>query len=77
MIVELFVLMCVFVLFLKQPKCVFDGNCKIDANTRRFCPHCRLKKCFDVGMNRDLILGIYSVCVLKCSRIKCRVLQIQ
>jgi len=45
------------ILLLQQTKCIFDGNCKIDANTRRFCPHCRLKKCFDVGMNKDLILG--------------------
>lgn len=41
----------------KQGKCLFEGNCKIDINTRRFCPYCRLQKCFNVGMRKDLILG--------------------
>jgi len=38
-------------------KCLFDGNCKIDINTRRFCPFCRLKQCFSAGMKKELILG--------------------
>jgi len=40
-------------------KCLFDGQCKVDVNTRRFCPYCRLKQCFAAGMKKDLILGIY------------------
>jgi len=39
-------------------KCLFDGQCKVDVNTRRFCPYCRLKQCFAAGMKKDLILGI-------------------
>ncbi|ELT87173.1 hypothetical protein CAPTEDRAFT_121837, partial [Capitella teleta] len=41
----------------KKTKCLFEGGCKIDINTRRFCPHCRLEKCFTVGMKKELILG--------------------
>ena len=36
----------------KDFKCPFDGNCKIDLVTRRFCQKCRLKKCFDIGMKK-------------------------
>ena len=37
-------------------KCLFQGSCFIDIRTRRFCPHCRLKKCFDIGMRKEMIL---------------------
>ena len=50
-------LMCFRVCF-QQMKCLFDGRCKIDVNTRRFCPFCRLKQCFAAGMKKDLILGM-------------------
>lgn len=36
--------------------CLFQGNCQIDTRTRRFCPHCRLVKCYTVGMKKDMIL---------------------
>ncbi|CAG2173965.1 unnamed protein product [Oppiella nova] len=41
----------------KEFKCPFDGNCKIDLVTRRFCQRCRLKKCFDIGMKKEWILS--------------------
>ncbi|CAF0785841.1 unnamed protein product [Adineta steineri] len=31
-------------------------NCAINIKTRRDCSYCRLKKCFEVGMKKDLIL---------------------
>ncbi|CAG2113929.1 unnamed protein product, partial [Medioppia subpectinata] len=40
----------------KDFKCPFNGNCKIDAITRKFCQKCRLQKCFNSGMKKDLIL---------------------
>ncbi|GFR58101.1 nuclear hormone receptor HR96-like isoform X2 [Elysia marginata] len=36
--------------------CLFENKCVIDVRTRRFCPACRIKKCFSVGMNREMIL---------------------
>ncbi|KAL8609037.1 hypothetical protein ACOMHN_065263 [Nucella lapillus] len=40
----------------EQRKCLFKGDCPIDVKTRRFCPACRLVKCFSVGMQADNIL---------------------
>ncbi|RUS86754.1 hypothetical protein EGW08_005477, partial [Elysia chlorotica] len=40
----------------KTMVCLFENNCIIDVRTRRFCPACRIKKCFSVGMNREMIL---------------------
>ncbi|KAK7508740.1 hypothetical protein BaRGS_00000306 [Batillaria attramentaria] len=39
-----------------QKECAFEGKCEITVNTRRFCPACRLKKCFAIGMRADMIL---------------------
>ena len=33
--------------------CRGSKNCDIDKNTRNRCQHCRLQKCFDVGMNKN------------------------
>ncbi|ESO91091.1 hypothetical protein LOTGIDRAFT_100616, partial [Lottia gigantea] len=34
----------------KGYNCSFEGNCKLDPHTRKFCSGCRLKKCFSIGM---------------------------
>ncbi|OWA51497.1 putative Nuclear hormone receptor HR96 [Hypsibius exemplaris] len=39
----------------KELKCPFKGVCQIDVESRRWCQQCRLKKCFEVGMKRELI----------------------
>ncbi|CAF4427343.1 unnamed protein product, partial [Didymodactylos carnosus] len=36
-------------------KCRFSGSCKIDIFTRRHCTYCRLKKCFQMKMNKEYI----------------------
>lgn len=41
---------------LERIACLFIGECPITVPTRRFCPSCRLQKCFSVGMKADLIL---------------------
>ncbi|XP_025095322.1 nuclear hormone receptor HR96-like isoform X3 [Pomacea canaliculata] len=41
----------------KSFTCCFDGNCKLDPHTRKFCSGCRLKKCFTIGMKKDWILN--------------------
>ncbi|CAG2162071.1 unnamed protein product [Oppiella nova] len=38
-------------------ECPSDGKCKININTRKLCPKCRLHKCFAVGMKKELILS--------------------
>uniref|UniRef100_A0A0K0ELB2 Nuclear hormone receptor HR96 n=1 Tax=Strongyloides stercoralis TaxID=6248 RepID=A0A0K0ELB2_STRER len=35
--------------------CPFQGNCLININSRKNCQACRLKKCIDVGMKKDII----------------------
>ncbi|XP_013073966.1 nuclear hormone receptor HR96-like isoform X2 [Biomphalaria glabrata] len=40
----------------KTMVCLFENKCVVDIRTRRFCPACRIKKCFHIGMNRDMIL---------------------
>ncbi|XP_041368868.1 nuclear hormone receptor HR96-like [Gigantopelta aegis] len=41
----------------KSFTCSFDGNCKLDSHTRKFCSGCRLKKCLSSGMKKDWILS--------------------
>jgi hypothetical protein len=36
-------------------KCRYTGSCVINIQTRRQCPYCRLKKCFDIKMRKDWI----------------------
>ncbi|XP_005089041.2 nuclear hormone receptor HR96 [Aplysia californica] len=40
----------------KSMVCLFDNKCVVDLRTRRFCPACRIRKCYSIGMNRDMIL---------------------
>ncbi|XP_057584720.1 nuclear receptor subfamily 1 group I member 3 isoform X1 [Hippopotamus amphibius kiboko] len=36
--------------------CPFAGSCKVNKTQRRHCPACRLQKCLDAGMKKDMIL---------------------
>ncbi|KAJ6221075.1 hypothetical protein RDWZM_006887 [Blomia tropicalis] len=40
----------------KEFKCPFENNCDITVKTRKYCQKCRLIKCLQVGMRKDLIL---------------------
>ncbi|CAL1547170.1 unnamed protein product, partial [Lymnaea stagnalis] len=40
----------------KTMVCLFENKCIVDIRTRRFCPACRIKKCYSIGMNREMIL---------------------
>uniref|UniRef100_A0A914E7U1 Uncharacterized protein n=1 Tax=Acrobeloides nanus TaxID=290746 RepID=A0A914E7U1_9BILA len=37
--------------------CPFSNSCEINRVSRRFCQSCRLRKCLQVGMKRDWLLG--------------------
>ncbi|KAM6165509.1 nuclear receptor subfamily 1 group I member 3-like isoform 2-T2 [Erethizon dorsatum] len=39
------------------PTCPFAGSCEVSRAQRRRCPACRLQKCLDAGMRRDMILS--------------------
>ncbi|XP_019061427.1 nuclear receptor subfamily 1 group I member 3 isoform X6 [Fukomys damarensis] len=40
-----------------QRTCPFAGSCEVSKAQRRRCPACRLQKCLDVGMRKDMILS--------------------
>ncbi|KAH9407858.1 hypothetical protein TYRP_011503 [Tyrophagus putrescentiae] len=37
--------------------CLQGGSCDIDITTRKFCPRCRLDKCFSIGMRKELVMA--------------------
>ncbi|CAF2157649.1 unnamed protein product [Rotaria magnacalcarata] len=41
-------------------KCRYNGHCEININNRHVCSYCRLSKCFDCGMQTELIRCSYS-----------------
>lgn len=41
----------------KRFKCLFEGHCEVNVVTRRFCPCCRLQKCFKAGMKTEYIMS--------------------
>ncbi|XP_063812930.1 nuclear receptor subfamily 1 group I member 2 [Pseudophryne corroboree] len=41
--------------------CPFQNSCVINKNNRRHCQACRLKKCLDFGMKRELIMSDEAV----------------
>ncbi|KAM9319609.1 nuclear receptor subfamily 1 group I member 2 [Gastrophryne carolinensis] len=41
--------------------CPFQNTCVINRNNRRHCQACRLKKCLDIGMKKELIMSDEAV----------------
>ncbi|XP_041438971.1 nuclear receptor subfamily 1 group I member 2 S homeolog isoform X1 [Xenopus laevis] len=41
--------------------CPFQNSCVINKNNRRHCQACRLKKCLDIGMRKELIMSDEAV----------------
>ncbi|KAM4044990.1 nuclear receptor subfamily 1 group I member 2 [Anomaloglossus baeobatrachus] len=41
--------------------CPFQNSCVINKNNRRHCQACRLKKCLDIGMKKELIMSDEAV----------------
>ncbi|XP_041499442.1 nuclear receptor subfamily 1 group I member 3 isoform X3 [Microtus oregoni] len=39
------------------PICPFSGSCEVSKDQRRHCPACRLQKCLNAGMRKDMILS--------------------
>ncbi|XP_051003789.1 nuclear receptor subfamily 1 group I member 3 isoform X3 [Acomys russatus] len=39
------------------PICPFAGSCEVSKAQRRHCPACRLRKCLNAGMRKDMILS--------------------
>ncbi|ERE74019.1 nuclear receptor subfamily 1 group I member 3-like isoform 5 [Cricetulus griseus] len=39
------------------PICPFSGSCEVSKTQRRHCPACRLQKCLNAGMRKDMILS--------------------
>ncbi|XP_040278760.1 nuclear receptor subfamily 1 group I member 2 [Bufo bufo] len=42
-------------------RCPFQNTCVINKNNRRHCQACRLKKCLDIGMKKELIMSDEAV----------------
>ena len=57
--------MCFCHVFLQEIRGRCEGKCEVTVESRSYCKRCRLAKCFNVGMNRDLIL---SKCRLTASK---------
>ncbi len=41
-------------------KCGFDGHCEINVKNRHVCSYCRLMKCFESGMQTEMIRASQS-----------------
>ncbi|CAF0772471.1 unnamed protein product [Rotaria sordida] len=45
---------------LNDRKCIFHGKCDITIKSRKTCRYCRLKKCFLVGMQKELLRASHN-----------------
>ncbi|XP_012886099.1 PREDICTED: nuclear receptor subfamily 1 group I member 3 [Dipodomys ordii] len=57
------------------PTCPFAGNCEVNKAQRRHCPACRLQKCLNAGMRKDMILSAEALALRRARQAQRRVQQ--
>nr|XP_005002344.2 nuclear receptor subfamily 1 group I member 3 isoform X3 [Cavia porcellus] len=55
--------------------CPFAGSCEISKAQRRHCPACRLQKCLDAGMRKDMILSAEALALRRAKQAQRRAQQ--
>ncbi|XP_004443748.1 PREDICTED: nuclear receptor subfamily 1 group I member 3 isoform X2 [Ceratotherium simum simum] len=55
--------------------CPFAGSCKVSKAQRRHCPACRLQKCLDAGMKKDMILSAEALALRRAKQAQRRAQQ--
>uniref|UniRef100_A0A2K5FAM8 Nuclear receptor subfamily 1 group I member 3 n=1 Tax=Aotus nancymaae TaxID=37293 RepID=A0A2K5FAM8_AOTNA len=57
------------------PTCPFAGSCEVSKAQRRHCPACRLQKCLDAGMRKDMILSAEALALRRAKQAQRRAQQ--
>ncbi|KAL4673436.1 hypothetical protein H8959_017370 [Pygathrix nigripes] len=57
------------------PTCPFAGSCEVSKIQRRHCPACRLQKCLDAGMRKDMILSAEALALRRAKQAQRRAKQ--
>ncbi|XP_005245754.1 nuclear receptor subfamily 1 group I member 3 isoform X1 [Homo sapiens] len=57
------------------PTCPFAGSCEVSKTQRRHCPACRLQKCLDAGMRKDMILSAEALALRRAKQAQRRAQQ--
>uniref|UniRef100_A0A8D2CW21 Nuclear receptor subfamily 1 group I member 3 n=1 Tax=Sciurus vulgaris TaxID=55149 RepID=A0A8D2CW21_SCIVU len=55
--------------------CPFAGSCEVSKALRRHCPACRLQKCLNVGMRKDMILSAEALALRRAKQAQRRAQQ--
>ncbi|EHB13637.1 Nuclear receptor subfamily 1 group I member 3 [Heterocephalus glaber] len=55
--------------------CPFSGSCEVSKTQRRHCPACRLQKCLDAGMRKDMILSAEALALRRAKQAQRRAQQ--
>nr|KAF6397453.1 nuclear receptor subfamily 1 group I member 3 [Rousettus aegyptiacus] len=55
--------------------CRFAGSCKVSKAQRRHCPACRLQRCLDAGMKKDMILSAEALALRRAKQAQRRAQQ--
>ncbi|XP_045839029.1 nuclear receptor subfamily 1 group I member 3 isoform X7 [Meles meles] len=56
--------------------CPFAGRCKVNKAQRRHCPACRLQKCLDAGMKKEMILSAEALAARRAKQAQRRARQV-